>query len=195
MNGWGNEWVNKSSTLPGSIHFPYWWGKQDIYFFCSYIELEVVITKIQSDPNHLKKCNVAKSRTRLSDFTFTFHFHALEKEMATHSSVLAWRRIPGTGEPGGLPSVGSHRVGHDWSHLAVAVASIPGVWARISHTCGGIQRAELPRARPLMGLVQISSPVEHSVTRVGEEATLRWAIKQRPPGPPLGLVHVSSRWS
>ena len=55
---------------------------------------------------------VAKSRTRLSDFTFTFHFHALEKETATHSSVLAWR-IPGTGEPGGLPSVGSHRVRHD----------------------------------------------------------------------------------
>ena len=50
--------------------------------------------------------------TLLSDFTFTFHFHALEKEMATHSSVLAWR-IPGTGEPGGLPSVGSHRIGHD----------------------------------------------------------------------------------
>ena len=60
---------------------------------------------------------VAKSRTRLSDFTLTFHFHALEKEMATHSSVLAWR-IPGTGEPGGLPSMGSHRVGHDWSDLA-----------------------------------------------------------------------------
>ena len=55
---------------------------------------------------------VAKSWTRLSDFTFTFHFHALEKEMATHSSVLAWR-IPGTEEPGGLPSMGSHRVGHD----------------------------------------------------------------------------------
>ena len=55
---------------------------------------------------------VAKSRTRLSDFTFTFHFHALEKEMATHSSVLAWR-IPGTGGPGGLPPMGSHRVGHD----------------------------------------------------------------------------------
>ena len=55
---------------------------------------------------------VADSRTRLSDFTFTFHFHALEKEMATHSSVLAWR-IPGTGEPGGLSSLGSHRVGHD----------------------------------------------------------------------------------
>ena len=55
---------------------------------------------------------VAKSQTRLSDFTFSFHFHALEKEMATHSSVLAWR-IPGMGEPGGLPSLGSHRVGHD----------------------------------------------------------------------------------
>ena len=54
---------------------------------------------------------VAKSQTRLSDFTFTFHFHALEKEMATHSSILAWR-IPGTAEPGGLPSMGSHRVGH-----------------------------------------------------------------------------------
>ena len=55
---------------------------------------------------------VAKSQTRLSIFTFTFHFHALEKEMATHPSVLAWR-TPGSGEPGGLPSVGSHRVGHD----------------------------------------------------------------------------------
>ena len=55
---------------------------------------------------------VAKSQTRLRDFTFTFHFHALEKEMATHSSVLAWR-IPGTGEPGELPSMGSHRDGHD----------------------------------------------------------------------------------
>ena len=55
---------------------------------------------------------VAKSQTRLSDFALTFHFHALEKEMATHSSILAWR-IPGTGKPGGLPSMGSHRVGHD----------------------------------------------------------------------------------
>ena len=63
---------------------------------------------------------VAKSRTRLSDFTFPFH--ALEKEMATHSIVLAWR-IPGTGEPGGLLSMGSHRVGHDWSDLAAAEAA------------------------------------------------------------------------
>ena len=60
---------------------------------------------------------IARSRTQLSDFTFTFHFHALEKEMAIHSNVLAWR-IPGTGEPGGLPSMGSHRVGHDWIDLA-----------------------------------------------------------------------------
>ena len=64
---------------------------------------------------------VARSRTRLSDFTFTFHFHALEKEMATHPSVLAWR-IPGTGEPGGLLSLGSHRVGHDWRDLAAVAA-------------------------------------------------------------------------
>ena len=64
---------------------------------------------------------VAKSRTRLSDFTFTLHFHALEKEIATHSSVLAWR-IPGMGEPGGLPSMGLHRVGHDWRDLAAAMA-------------------------------------------------------------------------
>ena len=64
---------------------------------------------------------VTKSQTRLSDFTFPFHFHALEKEMATHSSVPAWR-IPGMGEPGGLLSMGSHRVGHDWSDLAAAAA-------------------------------------------------------------------------
>ena len=57
----------------------------------------------------------------MSNFTFTFHFHALEKEMATNSSVLAWR-IPGTGEPGGLPSMGSHRVGHDLSDLEAAAA-------------------------------------------------------------------------
>ena len=62
---------------------------------------------------------VAKSRTRMGDFTFTFHFHSSEKEMATHSSVLAWR-IPGTEEPSGLPSMGSHRVRHDWSDLAAA---------------------------------------------------------------------------
>ena len=67
---------------------------------------------LTEEPGELQSIGVAKSRTRLSDFTITFHFHVLEKEMATHSSVLAWR-IPGTGEPGGLPSMGLHRVGYD----------------------------------------------------------------------------------
>ena len=70
---------------------------------------------------------VARSRIQLSNFTFTFHFHALEKEMATHSSVLAWT-IPGMGEPGGLPFIGLHRVGHDWSDSAAA--------ASFSRICG-----------------------------------------------------------
>ena len=78
---------------------------------------------------------VAKSWTWLSDFTLTFHFHALEKEMATHSSVLAWR-IPGMGEPGRLPSMGSHRVGHDWSDLAAVAA------AALSYQVNVISEAE-----------------------------------------------------
>ena len=76
---------------------------------------------------------VTKSQTRLSDFTFTFHFHALEKEMATHSSALAWR-IPVTGEPGGLPSMGLHRVEHNWSDLAAEISvhtSSPWVWIHV----------------------------------------------------------------
>ena len=85
---------------------------------------------------------VARSRTQLSDFTCTFHFHALEKETATHSSVLAWR-IPGRGEPGGLLSLGLHRVRHDWSDLAAAAAAAAEVlstndhWPprRLSSTC------------------------------------------------------------
>ena len=79
---------------------------------------------------------VAKSRTQLSDFTFTFYFHALEKEMATHSSVPAWR-IPGMGEPGGLPSMGSHRVGHNWSDLAAAAAAAAAAGV---HDCTGLHR-------------------------------------------------------
>ena len=75
----------------------------------------------------------AKSWTRLSDFTFAFHFHALEKEMATHSSVLAWR-IPGIGEPGGLPSMRSHRVGHDWSNLAAAAYCIDVLLSGLLHS-------------------------------------------------------------
>ena len=76
---------------------------------------------------------VAEGRTRLSDFPFTFHFHALEKEMATHSSVLAWR-IAGTGEPGGLPSMWSHRVGHDWSDLAAALHYVAEVLISVLQT-------------------------------------------------------------
>ena len=64
------------------------------------------------EPGRLLSMGLRRVRARLSDFSLTFHFHALEREMATHSSVLAWR-IPGTGEPGGLPPLGSHRVGHD----------------------------------------------------------------------------------
>ena len=82
---------------------------------------------------------VAKSQTRLSDFTFTFHFPALEKDMAAHSSVLAWR-IPGTGEPSGLLSLGSQRVGHDWSNAAAAAArwqcAILALWFHARHKWG-----------------------------------------------------------
>ena len=78
-------------------------------------------TPWMEEPGRLQSIG-SLSRTRLSNFTFTFHFHALEKEMATHSSVLAWR-IPGMGEPGGLQSMGSHRVGHNRSNLAAAAAA------------------------------------------------------------------------
>ena len=81
---WRRQWYPTPVLLPGKSHGA-WWAAVH---------------------------GVAKSQTRLSDFTFTFHFHALEKEMATPSGVLAWR-IPGMGEPFGLPSMGSHRVGHD----------------------------------------------------------------------------------
>ena len=89
---------------------------------------------------------VAKSRTRLSDFTFMFHFHALEKEMATHSSVLAWR-ILGTVEPGGLLSMGSHRIGHDWSDLAAAAAPTVNVpWGPELYSLDrGLQMSHIPQ--------------------------------------------------
>ena len=86
-----------------------------------------LVYRWKSCPYHLL---AAKSWTWLSSFTFTFHFGALEREMATHSSVLAWR-IPGTGEPGGQPSTGSHRVDHDWSDLAAA-----DTWTHIPDSLG-----------------------------------------------------------
>ena len=97
---WGLEWGLEKAMAPNSST-PAW--------------------KIpwMEEPGGLQSMGSRRVRHLLSDFTSTFHFHALEKEMATHSSVLAWR-IPGTAEPGGLPSVGSHRVRHDWSDLAAA---------------------------------------------------------------------------
>ena len=80
------------------------------------------------EPGRLQSMGLL-SWTRLSDFTFTFHFHALEKEMATHSSILTWW-IPGTAEPSRLPSMGSHRVGHDWHDIAAAVAAQMVLWRR-----------------------------------------------------------------
>ena len=100
------------------------------------------------------------SRTGLSDFTFTFHFHALEKEMATHSSVLAWR-ILWTAEPGGLPSMGSHRVRHDWSNLAAAAIqqnTKDHLRGQISHTIWFLEYVErkyvlLVREKMYFGIV------------------------------------------
>ena len=82
-------------------------------------------------------------------FTLTFHFHALEKEMATHSRVLAWR-IPGTGEPGGLPSIGLHRVGHDWSDLAAAAA-------KSQKRSSVLWEAETPKVHLKFPLIQCDS--------------------------------------
>ena len=93
---------------------------------------------------------VAKSQTRLSDFTFTFHFHALEKEMATHSSVLAWR-IPGTEEPDGLPFMGSHRIGHDW--VTSFHFTFTRIWLEeeIQYSCQGIPWSGEPGRLQSMG--------------------------------------------
>ena len=95
---------------------------------------------------------VAEGWTRLSDFTFTFHSHALEEEMATHSSVLAWR-IPGTREPGGQPSVGSHRVRHDWSDLATAVYIFIHYLCAHTHTHMLIQK-EIERKNVMENIIE-----------------------------------------
>ena len=88
-------------------------------------------TSWMEEPGRLQSKGSLKVGRDLSNFTFTFHFHALEKDMATHSSILAWR-IPGTEEPSGLPSMGLHRVGHDWSNLAAAAVAA-GEELRISY--------------------------------------------------------------
>ena len=107
-----------SNEKPGS-HYP-------TYIICSILEYTFQYSCLENPMDRgawwAAVHGVAMSRIQLSDFSFTFHFHALEEEMATHSSILAWR-IPGTGQPDGLPSVGLHRVGHDWSDLAAAEAA------------------------------------------------------------------------
>ena len=121
---WRRESLPTPVYWPGQFHGLYgvaksWTGLSD------WLSLSPVLLPGKSHGwRSLVGCSheVHKSWTRLSDFTFTFHFHALEKEMATRSSVLAWR-IPRTGKPGGLPSIRSHRVGYDWSDLA-AVAGL-----------------------------------------------------------------------
>ena len=116
-----SSWYRDSTDYPNSFYTP---GSYWVQFFCQHVEcslgegngtpLQYSCLENPMDGGAWQAAvhGVAKSQTRLSDFTFNFHFHALEKEMATHSSVLAWR-IPGTGEPGGLLSMGSHRVRHD----------------------------------------------------------------------------------
>ena len=97
--------IGNVSSIPGSGRSPGGGHDNPLQYSC--LENSMDREALQATVH-----GVTKSRTQLSDFTLTFHFHALEKEMETHSSVLAWR-IPGTGEPGGLPSMGSHRVRHD----------------------------------------------------------------------------------
>ena len=112
INGLSSGCFEKSAALsPGRTLF-----KTKISSFIGYVG------EGNGNPLHYSCLvhGVAEGWTRLSDFTFTVHFHALEKEMATHSSVLVWR-IPGTGHPGGLPSMGSHRVGYNWSDSAAAM--------------------------------------------------------------------------
>ena len=113
-----SPWGRWESDTTERLHFPFWLScigeGNGNPLQCSCLE-----NRMDRGAWPATVHGVAKSWTRLSDFTFTFDFHALEKEMATHSSVLAWR-IPGKGEPGGLLSMGSHRVGHDWSDLAAA---------------------------------------------------------------------------
>ena len=89
-------------------------------FYFPFLLIRVGGKFLKHSYGRLRSFMVAEGRTQLTNFTFTFHFHALEKEMATPSNVLAWR-IPGMGAPGGLPSMGSHRVRHDWSDLAACL--------------------------------------------------------------------------
>ena len=121
---------------------------------------------------------VAKSRTRLSDFTFTLHFHALEKEMATHSTVLAWR-IPGTGEPGGLLSMGSHRIGHEWSDLAAAIPNVMAFWVGVfGRWLGLVGRALFNEIRALIKEAPENSLIHFCSVRAWQKDGCLWIRKQ-----------------
>ena len=140
------------------------------------------------EPGRLTVHGVAQSWTRLSDFTFTFHFHALEKEMATHSSVLAWR-IPGTAEPGGLPSMGTHRVGHDWRDLAAIVGYRRRQWQPTPVLLPGKSHGW----RRLVGCSPWGREVRHDwVTSLSLFTFMHWRRKWQPtpvflPGESQGL--------
>ena len=147
---------------------------------------------------------VTGSQTRLSDFTFTFHFHALEKEMATHSSVLAWR-IPWMEKPGRLPSMGSHRVGHDWSNLAAAAAA-EGAFGFMGHQPGPPQLPQweshsVPTPHylpgPSRGTATCGSKTEFhrdSANRQSHSPDTPWAQERWPPcsSPPATATHTAA---
>ena len=138
---------------------------------------------------------VAKSQTWLSDFSFTFHFHALEKEMAAHSSVLAWR-IPGTGEPGGLPSMGSHRVGHDWSHSAAAAVTS----SYLPYKTRAYLVAQMVKNLPAMQEIQVWSlgwedPLEKGMATHSSTLTWKTPWTEEPGGlQSMGLQSDTIEW-
>ena len=133
-------------------------------FFNLYAEYSCLENPMDGGASWAAVYGVAKRQTWLSDFTFTFHFHTLEKEMATHSSILAWR-IPGTGEPGGVPSLWAHRVGHDWSNLVAEAAAAAEYIMRNA----GLEKAQagikIARRLSITSDMQMTPPLWQKVKR------------------------------
>ena len=132
---------------------------------------------------------IARSRARLSDFTFTFHFHALEKEMATHSSVLAWR-IPGTGKPGGLLSMGSHRVRHNWSNVAAAAAEALLFQLTDGLSLGHLKFRACGNGLCTITLIGMQPKQDEKKESESRKETLMWKCPAEPACPwnPVGLI-------
>ena len=131
---------------------------------------------------------VAEGQTQLSYFTFTFHFHALEKEMAAHSSILAWR-IPETAEPGGLLSMGSHRVGHDWSDLAAAAAAASLLLSYVTTDHG----LYAPQLWSLSYLILFTTVSQFNITCILKE--IIWAMRNLPYADMIsskGISHINT---